>query len=97
MLSLGPLASVCAGACGITLSYTGHQKTQMVITIAVSAATLIAMIATAKPYGIVGVAMSKAVGQLLQNGIVLFVVRQKTGMWTHISLRGISRLWRSTR
>jgi hypothetical protein len=69
----------------------------MMITIAVSAATLIAMIATAKPYGIVGVAMSKTAGQVLQNGIVLLVVKQKTGMWTHVGFRGISRLWRSTR
>jgi O-antigen/teichoic acid export membrane protein len=93
VLSLGSLVSVCAGVCGITLSYTGHQKAQMVITIATSAATLIAMIATAKPYGIVGVAVAKTAGQVLQNGIVLLVVKQKTSMWTHVGLKGISRLW----
>ena len=97
LLSIGPLVSVCVGVCGVMLSYTGHQKTQMVITIAVSAATLIAMIATAKHYGIVGVAVSKTAGQVLQNGIVLLVVKQKTGMWTHVSFRGIIRLWRITR
>ncbi len=97
LLSIGLLASVLAGSCGIVLSYTGHQKTQMVITIATSAATLIAMLATAGPYGIVGVAMSKTAGQVLQNGIVLLVVKQKTGMWTHVGFRGISRLWRIAR
>jgi O-antigen/teichoic acid export membrane protein len=97
LLSLGPLVSVLAGCCGIVLSYTGHQKTQMVITIAVSAATFIAMLATAAPYGIVGVAIAKTAGQVLQNAIVLLVVRQKTGMWTHIGFRGISQPWRSTR
>jgi O-antigen/teichoic acid export membrane protein len=97
LLSIGLLASVCAGCCGIVLSYTGHQKIQLVITIATSAATLLAMLATAKPYGIAGVAISKTAGQVLQNGIVLLVVKQKTGMWTHVGLRGIYQLWRTAR
>jgi O-antigen/teichoic acid export membrane protein len=97
LLSIGLLASVLAGSCGIVLSYTGHQKTQMVITIATSAATLIAMLATAEPYGIAGVAMSKTAGLILQNGIVLLVVKRKTGMWTHVGFKGISQLWRIAR
>src|SRR5215211_3655989 len=97
LLSIGLLASVCAGSCGIVLAYTGHQKTQMVITIATSVVTLIAMLATAKPYGIAGVAMSKMAGQVLQNGIVLLVVKRRTGMWTHVRLKGISQLWRTAR
>jgi O-antigen/teichoic acid export membrane protein len=97
LLSIGPLVSVLAGCCGIVLSYTGHQKTQMMITIAVSAATLIAMIATVKPYGIVGVAIAATAGQVLQNVIVLLVVKQKTGMWTHIGFRGVFQSWRTAR
>ena len=96
LLSIGLLASVCAGSCGIALAYTGHQKMLMVITITSSAATLIAMFAAVEPYGIVGVAMAKAAGQILQNGIVLLVVKRKTGMWTHVGFRGISQLWRIT-
>ncbi len=97
LLSIGPLVSVLAGCCGIVLSYTGHQKMQMVITICVSAATFIAMLATAAPYGIVGVAIAKTAGQVLQNVIVLLVVKQKTGMWTHVGFRGMSQTWRTTR
>ena len=97
LLSIGLFASVCAGSCGIVLAYTGHQKTLMVITVAISIATLIAMLAAVEPYGIVGVAMAKTIGQILQNGIVLLVVKQKTGMWTHIGVRGISQPWRITR
>ena len=67
----------------------------MVITIFGSVATLVAMIATVKPYGIAGVAMSRTAGQILQNAIVLLVVKQKTGMWTHVGFKGISRLWRT--
>ena len=97
LLSIGLFASVCAGSCGIVLAYTGHQKTLMVITVATSIATLIAMLAAVEPYGIVGVAMAKTIGLILQNGIVLLVVKQKTGMWTHIGFRGISQPWRITR
>ena len=97
LLSVGLLASVLSGACGIVLSYTGHQKTQMVITIVTSAATFIAMIAAASPYGIAGVAIAKAAGQVLQNVIVLLVVKQKTGMWTHVGFKGISGLLRTAR
>jgi O-antigen/teichoic acid export membrane protein len=98
LLSVGLLASVLSGACGIMLSYTGHQKTQMVITIATSAATLIAMIATAKlAYGIAGVAVARMAGQILQNGIVLVVVKQKTGMWTHVGFKGLPGLLRTAR
>ncbi len=97
LLSIGLFASVCSGSCGIVLSYTGHQKLLMVITIASSAATLIAMLATVEPYGIVGVAVARMVGQVLQNGIVLLVVKQKTGMWTHVGFRGIFQMWRVAR
>jgi O-antigen/teichoic acid export membrane protein len=97
LLSIGQLASVLSGSCGIVLAYTGHQKTLMVITIAISAVTLIAMLVTVEPYGIAGVAMIKTAGLILQNGIVLLVVKRKTGMWTHVGFEGMSRLWRSAR
>ncbi len=92
LLSIGLFASVCAGSCGIVLAYTGHQKMLMVITIVTSTATLIAMLATVKAYGIVGVAVSRMAGQILQNGIVLLVVKWKTGMWTHLGFRRLSYL-----
>ena len=97
LLSIGLFASVCSGSCGITLAYTGHQKLLMVITIISSAATFVAMFAAVGPYGIVGVAMAKAAGQILQNGVVLLVVKHKTGMWTHIGFGGMPRPWRVTR
>jgi O-antigen/teichoic acid export membrane protein len=97
LLSIGLFVNVLAGSCGIVLAYTGHQKTLMVITIATSVATLIAMLATVKPYGIAGVAMSRTAGQVLQNGIVLHVVKRKTGMWTHVGFKGMFQLWRIAR
>jgi O-antigen/teichoic acid export membrane protein len=97
LLSVGLFTIVLSGSSGTVLAYTGHQKTLMVITIAVSIATLIAMLATVEPYGIVGVAMSRTAGIVLQNGIVLLVVKRKTGMWTHVGFKGISQFWRIAR
>jgi O-antigen/teichoic acid export membrane protein len=97
VLSVGLFASVCTGSCGVVMAYTGHQKTLMVITIVISVVTLIAMLAVVEPYGIVGVAIAKAAGQILQNGIMVLVVKQKTGMWTHVGFRGMARPWRIRR
>ncbi len=97
LLSVGLLTSVLAGSCGIVLSYTGHQKMLMVLTIATSAATFAAMLAAVGPYGIVGVATARMAGQVLQNGIVLLVVKRKTGMWTHVGFKGLPGLLGMTR
>jgi O-antigen/teichoic acid export membrane protein len=97
LLSIGLLANVWTGSCGITLAYTGHQKMLMVISISSSAVMLIAMVATVEPYGLVGVAMSRMAGIVLQSGIMLLVVKQKTGMWTHVGFKGISQFWRIAR
>lgn len=97
VLSGGLFLNVCAGSCGVVLAYTGHQKMLMVITIASSAASFIAMLAVVEPYGIVGVALARTAGLVLQNGIVLLAVKQKTGMWTHVGFRGISQPWKITR
>jgi O-antigen/teichoic acid export membrane protein len=97
VLSIGMFAIVCVGSCGNVLVYTGHQKALMMITIVTNTATLIAMLATVKPYGIVGVAMSKMAGDILVSGVMLLAVKRKTGMWTHVGFKGIPQLWRSTR
>jgi O-antigen/teichoic acid export membrane protein len=97
LLSVGTLVSVCVGSCGIVMAYTGHQKTLMVVTTVTSAATLIAMLVVVGPYGIVGMAVLNMVGSVLQSGIVLLMVKHKTGMWTHVGFKGISQLWRIAR
>jgi O-antigen/teichoic acid export membrane protein len=97
LLSIGLLADVWTGSGGFVLAYTGHQNTLLVITIAISTATLIAMLATVEPYGIVGVAMVRTAGLVLQNGIVVLVVKWRTGMWTHVGFKGISQFWRIAR
>jgi O-antigen/teichoic acid export membrane protein len=89
LLSVGLLASVLAGSCGVVLTYSGHQKTMMTIAIATSAATFAAMLAVAGPYGIAGVAVARMAGQVLQNALMLVMVKRKTGMWTHMRFRRV--------
>ena len=97
LLSIGLLADVWTGSGGFVLAYTGHQNMLLVITIATSTATLIAMLVTVEPYGIVGVAMVRTAGLVLHNGIVVLVVKWRTGMWTHVGFKGLSQLWRIAR
>lgn len=87
LLSIGALVHVCAGSCGITLLMSGHQKTEMIITIITSTATFAGMLATVGPYGIVGVATARMGGTILQNVLTLVMVRRKTGMWTHVGFK----------
>ena len=97
VLSVGLLASVLAGSCGMVLIYSGHQKTNMMIAIATSAATFAAMLAAVEPYGLAGVAVARTAGQLLQNALMLLMVKQKTDMWTHVGLKGLPGLLRVMR
>jgi O-antigen/teichoic acid export membrane protein len=97
LLSVGLFASVCAGSCGITMTMTGHQKTMMVIAVTTGVATFAGMIAAVEPYGIVGVATVRMVGQILQNALMLILTKWRTGMWTHMGLRGSLDLLRMAR
>lgn len=92
LLSVGLLVNVLAGSCGIVLTYSGHQKTMMTVAIATSVATFATMIAVVGPYGIAGVAAAVTGGQVLQNGLMLILVKRKTGMWTHAGFEGLPSL-----
>jgi O-antigen/teichoic acid export membrane protein len=83
LLSLGVLAGVFAGSAGQTLSMTGHQKSLMVITTTTSIVSFVAMVLLIKPFGLFGLAISRMAGQILQNGLMLLMVKYRTGMWTH--------------
>ena len=97
LLSIGPLAGVCVGSCGVVLTYSGHQKTMMVIALTTGTATFAGMLAAVGPYGIVGVATVRMVGQVLQNGLMLVMARRRTGMWTHMGFKGLPGLLRVMR
>lgn len=83
LLSLGKLANVWTGSCGITLTMTGHQKPMMFITIAATIATLGTSIALAPRYGPVAVAAVVGAGTVVHNVGFWLAARYYSGIWTH--------------
>lgn len=84
VLSLGQLANVWAGSCGLTLMLTGHQMTMLAITIVSGFITVAGALLLVGPYGSIGVASAAVFGMILQNVFMLVGVKKKIGIWTHI-------------
>jgi O-antigen/teichoic acid export membrane protein len=92
ILSLGQLANVWAGSCGLTLMLTGHQSTMMFITVFCGMFTAGAAWFLVESYGGVGVATAAACGMTLQNILMLLFVKKKIGIWTHADLLLIKKI-----
>jgi O-antigen/teichoic acid export membrane protein len=91
VLSIGQLASVCSGSCGLTLVMSGHQSTMMKITLACGACGIAMTLFCVKEYGVVGAAAASAATTVLQNFVMLVFVKRKAGVWTHARLSLVSR------
>lgn len=83
---------VCSGACGQTLTMTGHQRWLLVVTVTGGMLSVLLGLALVNDYGGMGVAVAVAVGFFVQNGATVILVRRKVGVWTHVSLRELFRL-----
>jgi O-antigen/teichoic acid export membrane protein len=86
ILSIGRLVAVWAGAAGITLMMTGHQRSMMVVTLATGALSVAAGIVAADRYGAVGVATATAAVAVLQNLLQVALARRFVGVWTFVQL-----------
>ncbi len=86
ILSIGRLFAVWAGAAGITLMMTGHQRSMMVVTLATGALSVTAGIIAADRYGAVGVAAATASVAVLQNLLQVALARRFVGVWTFVQL-----------
>jgi len=95
LLSIGQLANVWAGSCGLTLLMTGRQVIMMALTIACGVITVAVALGVVEQYGAVGVAVAAATGLVLQNVSMWLAVRFTVGMWTHIGFFNISKLVKS--
>jgi O-antigen/teichoic acid export membrane protein len=95
LLSVGQLANVWAGSCGLVLIMTGHQTTMMKITIFSGLLLCGGGIWVAQNYGMIGVASVVAAVVILQNVLMLLLVKKKVGIWTYasFSLRSIRRVF----
>ena len=86
ILSIGRLFAVWAGAAGITLMMTGHQRSMMVVTLSTGALSVTAGIIAADRYGAVGVAAATASVAVLQNLLQVALARRFVGVWTFVQL-----------
>jgi O-antigen/teichoic acid export membrane protein len=89
ILSLGQLANVCAGSCGVCLMMTGHHRKMMNITLITGLCSTVGSIYAAKNVGANGVAAVTALGLTLQNALMILYTKKLVGIWTlpNFSLR----------
>jgi len=100
ILSLGQLANVWAGSCGLTLMLTGHQRTMMTITLFSGLITIMLSISLVSPYGGSGVASAVAIGMFVQNILMLIWAKKKVGVWTYAGFSPVfnaGKEWLKTR
>jgi O-antigen/teichoic acid export membrane protein len=97
VLSIGQLANVWAGSCGLVLMLTGHQTAMMIITVCCGLFTAILGWELVSQYGGVGVAIAASSGMVLQNLSMLFFAKKSTGIWTHMDPLMISEFRRIIR
>jgi len=92
ILGLGQIVNVWSGSCGVTLMMTGHQREMMVIALATGFLSATGAYLAVQHFGMVGVAVAAALGMAVNNIIMWLVARQKTGIWTQVSLRYLIHL-----
>lgn len=92
ILSVGQLANVWAGSCGLTLMLTGHQSTMMKITLFSGTVSAVSACLLVSKYGVIGVASAAAFGMVLQNLLMLYFAKEKTGVWTHVQVSLIKKI-----
>lgn len=86
LLSIGYLANVWTGSCGVTLSMTGHQTTLMRITVVSGVISIGGSLLVVGRYGAVGVAALVGATAVLQNLWMWIAARYHTGIWTHATI-----------
>ena len=83
ILSIGQLANVWSGSCGLTLMMTGHQVTMMAITLLSGLLSVTGACWLVRDYAGDGVAMAAAISMVIHNIVVLLYAKKRTGVWTH--------------
>lgn len=76
ILGAGSLLHVLGGSCGWVLLLTGHERLMMRITVLVSAATVLLMLALVGRFGAEGVAAAAATGSMVQTWMMWRAVRR---------------------
>jgi len=83
ILSIGQIANVYAGSCGITLMMTGYQTMMMKISLLCGFITAFGSILFVKNFGAIGIACVATTTLIMQNLLMLIFTKRKLGIWTY--------------
>lgn len=86
LLSVGYLANVWTGSCGVTLSMTGHQTVLMRITLVSGVVSVGGSLLVVHRFGTIGVAAVVGATAVLQNLWMWIASRYYAGIWTHATI-----------
>jgi len=86
ILTIGKMVQVCTGSCGIFLIMTGHQNLILKISLFTGVMTVIFLLFLVRIYGMLGCAIAASSGVVMQNLLMLFFAKRRTGIWTHMGL-----------
>jgi len=92
IVSIGQIINVAAGAGMVVLMVVGLQLFAMYSSLVAGVVLVIAGIFAARNFGIEGVSMVVSIVLALQAVFVLFVVKVKVGVWSHIGFDGVGSL-----
>ncbi len=86
ILSIGRLVAVWTGSCAVVLMMTGYQRVAMTVTVSAGILSVVSGIFAAPRFGLIGVAVTTASAQIVQNLVQLYLAHRLVGVWTHIQL-----------
>ncbi len=97
LLTVGKIATVLTGACGVALIMAGRQRDHLAAVATSLVLTLPAQVLGHELFGLAGLAVATSAGLVTQNVLLLLLARHRLGIWTHVSLREGSQVWRDAR
>ena len=86
VLTIGSLAWVLSGSCGLVLMMTGHERSCMLGTILPGVIFLMICPWLIDRYGVAGAAAGSTFLQLTSNGLCMLLVFRHHGIWTAVTL-----------
>lgn len=86
LLSLGNIASVATGSCGLLLVMTGRPRHAMLIGIIAAIVFIVTAIPLTSEYGITGMSVAVAGVTAFRNVVCMLLAKRAVGIWTAASL-----------
>jgi O-antigen/teichoic acid export membrane protein len=96
LISLGWFVNVATGMRGMVLLLTGHERTQLMITLVAGSFNVILCGIGAVYWNIYGVAVGAMTAMIVQCLAELVFVRRRLGIWTHASVASVSEIKKLT-